>query len=111
MDKFKEICEAYEILMANFDEIEDKKHIIVTFGKSSDADIKIVTGLVEPHFMAGYSGGRKVVAPGVAHHTTIRTFHSARFMENSYATSCNLVKNPLHEEQLEIMIDNITDPP
>lgn len=31
-----------------------------------DADLKIVTGLVEPHFMAGYSGGRKVVAPGVA---------------------------------------------
>lgn len=31
-----------------------------------DADLKIATGLVEPHFMAGYSGGRKVVAPGVA---------------------------------------------
>ena len=31
-----------------------------------EADIKIATGLVEPHFMAGYSGGRKVIAPGVA---------------------------------------------
>ena len=68
-----------------------------------DADVKIATGLVEPHFMAGWSGGRKVIAPGVAHHTTIRTFHSARFMEDPAATSCNLVDNPLHEEQLEIV--------
>ena len=68
-----------------------------------DADLRIATGLVEPHFMAGYSGGRKVVAPGVAHHETIRTFHSARFMEDPAARECNLAKNPLHEEQLEII--------
>ncbi len=68
-----------------------------------EADLRIATGLVEPHFMAGWSGGRKVVAPGVAHHTTIRTFHSARFMEDPLAVQCNLVGNPLHEEQLEIV--------
>ncbi|WP_428377092.1 nickel-dependent lactate racemase [Lichenicoccus sp.] len=68
-----------------------------------DADLRIATGLVEPHFMAGWSGGRKVVAPGIAHHTTIRTFHSARFMEDPLAIQCNLVGNPLHEEQLEIV--------
>jgi nickel-dependent lactate racemase len=53
--------------------------------------------------MAGYSGGRKVVAPGIAHADTIRTFHSAVFMENPAAISCNLAGNPLHEEQLEIV--------
>ncbi|TBW41165.1 nickel-dependent lactate racemase [Siculibacillus lacustris] len=68
-----------------------------------DADLRIVTGLIEPHFMAGWSGGRKVIAPGVAHHETIRTFHSARFMEDPLAVQCNLVGNPLHEEQLEIV--------
>ena len=68
-----------------------------------DADIKIATGLVEPHFMAGYSGGRKVIAPGIAHADTITTFHSARYMENPNATSCNLINNPLHEDQLEIV--------
>lgn len=68
-----------------------------------EADLRIATGLVEPHFMAGWSGGRKVVAPGVAHHTTIRTFHSARFMEDPLAVQCNLVGNPLHEEQLQIV--------
>ncbi|HEY1722454.1 MAG TPA: nickel-dependent lactate racemase [Magnetospirillaceae bacterium] len=68
-----------------------------------EADVKISTGLVEPHFMAGYSGGRKVVAPGVAHADTIRTFHSAAFMEDPAAASCNLQGNPLHEAQLEIV--------
>jgi len=68
-----------------------------------DADLRIVSGLIEPHFMAGWSGGRKVVAPGIAHHETIRTFHSARFMEDPLAVQCNLAKNPLHEEQLEIV--------
>jgi lactate racemase len=68
-----------------------------------EADLKIATGLVEPHFMAGWSGGRKVIAPGVAHKDTITTFHSARFMEHPAATSCNLDGNPLHETQLEII--------
>jgi nickel-dependent lactate racemase len=68
-----------------------------------EAELRIATGLVEPHFMAGWSGGRKVVAPGVAGHETIRTFHSARFMEDPLAIQCNLAGNPLHEEQLEIV--------
>ncbi|MGD9741019.1 MAG: nickel-dependent lactate racemase [Dongiaceae bacterium] len=68
-----------------------------------EADLRIATGLVEPHFMAGWSGGRKVIAPGIAHHETIRTFHSARFMEDPLAIQCNLAGNPLHEEQLEIV--------
>ncbi len=68
-----------------------------------EADLRIATGLVEPHFMAGYSGGRKVIAPGIAHAETIRTFHSARFMEDPAAVQCNLPGNPLHEEQLEIV--------
>ncbi len=68
-----------------------------------EADLRIATGLVEPHFMAGWSGGRKVIAPGIAHHETIRTFHSARFMEDPLAVQCNLAGNPLHEEQLAIV--------
>ena len=68
-----------------------------------EADLRIATGLVEPHFMAGYSGGRKVVAPGLAHADTIRTFHNHAFMSNPAAVNCNLAGNPLHEEQLEII--------
>ena len=68
-----------------------------------EADLKIVPGLVEPHFMAGYSGGRKVIAPGVAHAETITTFHNARFMSHERAENCVLDGNPLHQEQLEIV--------
>jgi len=67
------------------------------------ADVRIATGLVEPHFMAGYSGGRKIIAPGLAHAETITTFHSARFMADPATANCNFEGNPLHEEQLEIV--------
>ncbi len=68
-----------------------------------EADLRLAVGLVEPHFMAGYSGGRKVVAPGVAHAETITTFHSARYMEDPGATNCRLEDNPLHQDQLEVI--------
>ena len=68
-----------------------------------DADLKIVTGLVEPHFMAGFSGGRKVIVPGIAHQDTIRQFHTAKFLEHPRAANCVLDGNPLHDVQLEIV--------
>ena len=68
-----------------------------------EADLKIVTGLVEPHFMAGYSGGRKLVAPGIAYQDTILSFHTARFLEHPRSANCVIEGNPLHEEQIEIV--------
>ena len=68
-----------------------------------EADLRIATGLVEPHFMAGYSGGRKVIAPGIAHAETITTFHNHRFMSDANADNCVLEGNPLHREQMEIL--------
>jgi nickel-dependent lactate racemase len=68
----------------------------------AEAELKVVISLVEPHFMAGYSGGRKLIAPGVAHRETILAFHSPGFMEHPSARNCVLQGNPLHEDQLEI---------
>ncbi|MGI9536067.1 MAG: nickel-dependent lactate racemase [Desulfocapsaceae bacterium] len=68
-----------------------------------DADLRIATGLVEPHFMAGYSGGRKVVAPGVAYQDTILKFHTSHILEHPRAVSCVMDGNPLHEAQIEII--------
>ncbi len=68
-----------------------------------DADLKIATGLVEPHFMAGYSGGRKVVAPGIAYQDTILKFHTAHILEHKNSDNCILDGNPLHQAQLEII--------
>jgi nickel-dependent lactate racemase len=67
------------------------------------ADLRIAVGLVEPHFMAGYSGGRKLIMPGVAHHETITCLHNARVMGHPRAVNCVLEGNPLHDQQLEIV--------
>jgi nickel-dependent lactate racemase len=63
-----------------------------------EADLRIVVGLVEPHFMAGYSGGRKIIMPCVAHQDTITYLHSATFMEHPWAANCVLQGNPLHQQ-------------
>ena len=63
-----------------------------------EADLKITVGLIEPHFMAGYSGGRKLICPGIASIDTIRVWHGPRFLEHPQATTGCLDGNPVHEE-------------
>ncbi len=67
-----------------------------------EAEVRIVVGLVEAHFMAGYSGGRKLIAPGISHIETITSIHSARILEDPKAANCVLEGNPVHQELLEI---------
>lgn len=68
----------------------------------AEADLKIVTGFIEPHFMAGYSGGRKAVCPGLVNLETIQKFHSPTFLEDPKATFGVLDGNPCHVEALEV---------
>jgi nickel-dependent lactate racemase len=68
-----------------------------------EADLRIVVGLVEPHFMAGYSGGRKLVVPGVAHQDTILKLHAGVILDHPRAANAVLEGNPLHAEQLHIV--------
>ena len=63
-----------------------------------DADLRVTCGLIEPHFMAGYSGGRKMVMPGIAALETVQAWHSPRFLEHPNATNGVLDGNPVHEE-------------
>jgi nickel-dependent lactate racemase len=66
------------------------------------ADLKITTGLIEPHLMAGYSGGRKVICPGIAALETVKIWHGPKFLESPMA-DCGIVKgNPVHEENTRI---------
>jgi lactate racemase len=67
-----------------------------------DAELKITVGLIEPHFMAGYSGGRKLVMPGVAGRSTIQAWHSPQFLEHENARNGMLDNNPVHEENTAI---------
>jgi len=66
------------------------------------ADVKIVTGLVESHFMAGVSGGRKGVCPALVDKRTIEKFHSPAFLESPLADNLILDGNPCHAEALEV---------
>jgi lactate racemase len=66
------------------------------------ADLKITTGLIEPHLMAGYSGGRKVICPGVAGLETVKVWHGPRFLEHPRADCGILDGNPVHEENTRI---------
>ena len=102
------------VTVANHDATVDRDHVLLgrTPGRGTvvrldrrlvEAELRIATGLVEPHFMAGWSGGRKVIAPGVAHAETITTFHNSAFMAHPRAANCVLDGNPLHEEQLAIV--------
>jgi len=67
-----------------------------------DADVRIATGVVEPHLSAGFSGGRKAVCPGVAGAETVLAFHGPRFIENDRTRPGTLEGNPTHEEALAV---------
>jgi nickel-dependent lactate racemase len=62
------------------------------------ADLKITVGLIEPHLMAGFSGGRKLICPGIAALETVRIWHGPMFLEHPHADCGILDGNPVHEE-------------
>jgi lactate racemase len=67
-----------------------------------DADVRITTGFVEPHFFAGFSGGPKLVAPGLAGLDTVLALHDARRIGDARATWALTVGNPVHDAVREI---------
>jgi nickel-dependent lactate racemase len=75
--------------------IEINKHYL-------DADLKILTGLIEPHFYAGYSGGRKSILPGISSFETMKFMHSYEMIDHSMVTNCVLDGNPFHEYGLRV---------
>lgn len=66
------------------------------------AELRLTLGFIEPHLMAGFSGARKLVAPGLAGQETIKSIHSPRFMRDPRAVEGSIAGNPLHEELWEI---------
>ncbi|WP_119071082.1 nickel-dependent lactate racemase [Rubrobacter indicoceani] len=63
-----------------------------------EADVRITTGFVEPHFFAGFSGGPKLVAPGLAALETVLTLHDARRIGSEKATWGVREGNPVHDD-------------
>lgn len=66
------------------------------------AELKVVVGLIEPHLMAGYSGGRKIICPGIIGMPCMRIFHGAEFMGDLKAVTGVLDGNPVHQTAIEV---------
>lgn len=106
----KEVVSAYRVL----DHDCEDTSILISVGQTPtgtqvylnqlfhQADMKIATGLTESHFMAGASGGRKAVCPGLVDLRTIQKFHSPDFLESPCATNLVFKGNPCHEEALAV---------
>lgn len=67
-----------------------------------EADFRIVTGYIEPHFMAGYSGGRKGVCPALVDLQTVQRFHGYKTLANPLADTGVLEGNPCHQISLKV---------
>ncbi len=65
------------------------------------ADLHITLGFVEQHLMLGFSGGRKLIVPGLAAQETIKVIHAPKFIREPLATEGSIEGNPLHDELLE----------
>ena len=74
-----------------------------------ESDLVIGLGLIEPHFFAGYSGGRKIILPGIAGENAIFNNHSFRMIANPRARTGILNGNPVHEDMVEFMRKNRLD--
>jgi nickel-dependent lactate racemase len=107
----KEIAENYRVVNHYAKKMEEHVHV----GKTSrgtdvyidktyvNADLKITTGFIEPHLMAGFSGGRKLVCPGIASLETVKVMHSPKILEHPNAREGQIGGNPFHEEVIEMV--------
>ncbi len=67
---------------------------------AAETELLISEGFIEPHFFAGFSGGRKSVLPGVCDQVTVMGNHCSRFIDSPYARTGILDGNPMHEDML-----------
>ena len=106
----REIKESFNIINHNAKDKESCRYIgetkkgtpIILNKVFLDSDFRIVTGLIEPHFMAGFSGGRKAICPGISYIDMFKYFHGPRILESPYTSNAILDGNPFHEEATEI---------
>ncbi|MDD5687558.1 MAG: nickel-dependent lactate racemase [Elusimicrobia bacterium] len=100
----KRIIKKYKIINHNG---QNKNNLVFLFDANknipvyinrayAESDFKIITGLVEPHFMAGFSGGRKSICPGIVGIETMKYFHSPEMLESPFSKVGVLKNNPLN---------------
>ncbi len=104
------VAGAYRVVNHHAREFSEHRHLGSTASGTPvyiderfvSADLHITLGFIEPHLMLGFSGGRKLIAPGLAAQETIKVIHSPRFMREMRACEGSIADNPLHRELLEI---------
>ena len=67
---------------------------------AAKTELLIAEGFIEPHFFAGYSGGRKAVLPGICDRKTVLGNHSGAFIESPFSRTGVLTGNPIHEDMV-----------
>ena len=67
---------------------------------AAEAELLIAEGFIEPHFFAGFSGGRKSVLPGISDQVTVLGNHCSKFIDSPYSRTGILDGNPMHEDML-----------
>ncbi len=103
----RDVCEAYPIAIHDCDASE-----VVTLGKlpsggdlivntmAAEADLLVAEGFIEPHFFAGFSGGRKSVFPGVTNRASVMGNHCSAFIADPAARAGILDGNPIHRDMV-----------
>jgi len=106
----KPVVDRYRVVNHNANDAAS----LVTLGKTPEgldirinrtyheAGLKILTGLIEPHLMLGFSGGRKAICPGIASSDMVKYFHGYKFIASKYSTSAVLKNNPCHAFSLKV---------
>ena len=105
-----EIASQYRIVNHNARELGEHRHLgstrsgtpVYVDERFVSAGLHLTLGFIEPHLMLGFSGGRKLIAPGLAAQETIKVLHSPKFMRDPRAVEGSVEDNPLHRELLEI---------
>ena len=106
----EEVASKYKILNHDARDLASHRYIGTTKSGTAvhiderfiAADLHISLGFIEPHLMLGFSGGRKLIAPGLAAQETIKVLHSPKFMRDVRTKEGSIEDNPLHDELLEI---------
>ncbi len=100
------VCDNYRVINHNAFDKSTLDHLGRTsFGADVwvcreylQADLKILTGFIEPHFFAGFSGGPKMITPGVSGGDTVLHAHNARMIGDPHSVWGEIEENPIHAE-------------
>lgn len=104
----EEIVHSEKIVIHNCDDRENMTELgtLPSGGKlvinklAAKADLLVAEGFIEPHFFAGFSGGRKSVLPGIASRETVMYNHNAGFIQDECSRTGILEQNPIHRDMM-----------